>query len=70
MHVQAVIIRALKFKHNVTELLAKGLIDALIFSFGPPVLFVENKDGALCMACDYTALNKLTIKKQISAPAH
>ncbi|GKG30781.1 hypothetical protein Tco_0423269, partial [Tanacetum coccineum] len=47
---------------QLQELQDKGLIRPSHSSWGAPVLFVKNKDGALRMCIDYTELNKLTIK--------
>ncbi|GKC04422.1 putative reverse transcriptase domain-containing protein [Tanacetum coccineum] len=49
---------------QLQELQDKGFIRPSHSPWGAPVLFVKNKDGALCMCIDYRELNKLTIKNR------
>lgn len=45
-------------QRQVTDLLAKQLIEPSSSHYGAPVLFVEKKTGDLRMIVDYRALNK------------
>ncbi len=38
--------------------------------YGAQILFVEKKDDKLKMCIDYHALNKISIKKQVSFASH
>jgi hypothetical protein len=55
-------------KRQVTDLLAKGLIEPSTSPYGAPVLFVQKKDGSLRMCIDYRALNKITVRNQYPLP--
>ena len=47
-------------QRQITDLLAKQLIEPSTSPFGAPILFVEKKTGELRMVVDYRALNKIT----------
>ena len=47
-------------QRQVTDLLAKQLIEPSTSPFGAPILFVEKKTGDVRMVVDYRALNKIT----------
>ena len=53
----------------MTELINKGLLEPSTFLVGAPMLFVDKKDGALCMFIDYRALNSLTFREDIVCQA-
>ena len=46
-------------QRQVTDLLAKKLIEPSTSPYGAPILFVEKKTGDLRMVVDYRALNKI-----------
>ena len=47
-------------QRQVTDLLAKQLIEPSTSPFGAPILVVDKKTGNLRMVVDYRALNKIT----------
>jgi hypothetical protein len=51
-----------ELKKQIAELQAKGFIRPSSSPWGPPVLFVEKKDGTQRMCVDYRSLNEVTIK--------
>ncbi|KAJ9523672.1 hypothetical protein QJQ45_020105 [Haematococcus lacustris] len=53
---------------QITDLLAKGLIEPSSSPFAAPVLFVQKKSGELRMCIDYRQLNKITIRDQYPLP--
>ncbi len=53
---------------QVTDLLSKGLIEPSVSPYRAPVLFVQKKDGSLCMCIDYRALNKITVSDRYPLP--
>lgn len=55
-------------KKQVTDMLAKGLIEPSTSPYAAPVLFVKKKLGELRMCVDYRQLNKLTIRDQYPLP--
>ena len=55
-------------QRQVTNLLAKRLIEPSTSPFGAPILFVEKKTGDLRMVVDYRALNKVTVKNRYPLP--
>ena len=55
-------------QQQVTDLLAKQLIEPFTSPFGAPILFVEKKTGELRMVVDYRALNKITVKNRYPLP--
>ena len=55
-------------QRQVTDLLAKQLIEPSTSPFGAPILFVEKKTGDLRMVVDYRALNKITVKNRYPLP--
>ncbi|WP_366144398.1 reverse transcriptase domain-containing protein, partial [Giesbergeria sp.] len=55
-------------RRQVSDLLAKGLIEPSNSPYGAPVLFVQKKDGSLRMCIDYRALNKVTVKDRYPLP--
>ena len=55
-------------QRQVTDLLAKQLIEPSTSPFGAPVLFVEKKTGELWTVVDYRALNKITVKNRYPLP--
>ncbi|GJS04448.1 putative reverse transcriptase domain-containing protein [Tanacetum coccineum] len=57
-----------EFSSQLQELQDKGFIRPSHSPWGAPMLFVKNKDGALCMCIDYRELNKLTIKNRYPLP--
>ncbi|MBW0472028.1 hypothetical protein O181_011743 [Austropuccinia psidii MF-1] len=52
----------------ISENLEKGFIHTSSSSTGAPVLFVKNKDGALCLCVDYHKLNDVTRKNNYPFP--
>lgn len=57
-----------ELKKQLNELLSKGYICKSKSPYGAPVLFVDKKDGKLCMCVDYRALNKITIENNYPLP--
>jgi len=57
-----------KLKEQFNELSAKRYIHKSKSPYGAPVLFVDMKDGKLCMCVDYRVLNKITIKNNYLLP--
>ncbi|KAJ9511094.1 hypothetical protein QJQ45_013151 [Haematococcus lacustris] len=57
-----------ELRRQVTDLLAKGLIEPSSSPFAAPVLFVQKKSGELRMCIDYRQLNKITIRDQYPLP--
>ena len=57
-----------ELKKQITELLAKGLIQPSVSPFGAPVIFVKKRDGTLRMCIDYRAVNKLTVRNRFPVP--
>ena len=55
-----------KLRRQLTELLEAGFIRPSKAPYGAPVLFQRKQDGTLRMRVDYRALNKVTIKKNLS----
>jgi hypothetical protein len=55
-------------KRQVTDLLAKGMIEPSTSPYGAPILFVGKKDGTLRMCVDYRALNAITVKNRYPLP--
>ena len=55
-------------QRQVTDLLAKQLIEPSTSPYGAPILFVEKKTGDLRMVVDYRALNKITVKNRYPLP--
>ena len=55
-------------QRQVTDLLAKRLIEPSTSPFGAPILFVEKKTGDLRMGVDYRALNTVTVKNRYPLP--
>ena len=49
-------------QRQVTDLLAKQVIEPSTGPYGGPILFVEKRTGELRMVVDYTALKKITVK--------
>ncbi|GKD29455.1 putative reverse transcriptase domain-containing protein, partial [Tanacetum coccineum] len=49
---------------QLQELSDKGFIRPSSSPWGPPVLFVKNKEGSFRMCIDYRELNKLTVKNR------
>ncbi|MBW0526998.1 hypothetical protein O181_066713 [Austropuccinia psidii MF-1] len=52
----------------ISENLEKGFIRPSSSSTGAPVLFVEKKDGILCLCADYPKLNSVTRKNRYPLP--
>jgi hypothetical protein len=46
----------------------KGYIHPSVSPWGAPILFVNNKDGALRLCIDFRQLNKVTIKNKYHLP--
>lgn len=57
-----------EMKTQVSDLLAKGLINTSSSPFGAPVLFVKKKDGTLRMCIDYRGLNNVTVPNRYPLP--
>ncbi|KAJ9518388.1 hypothetical protein QJQ45_010285 [Haematococcus lacustris] len=57
-----------ELRRQITDLLAKGLIEPNSSPFAAPVLFVQKKSGELRMCIDYRQLNKITIRDQYPLP--
>ena len=57
-----------ELKKQLTELEASGFIRPRNLRYGAPVIFVEKKDGSICMCMYYRALNKITIKGRYPLP--
>ncbi|KAJ9519502.1 hypothetical protein QJQ45_000686 [Haematococcus lacustris] len=57
-----------ELRRQITDLLAKGLIEPSSSPFAAPVLFVQTKSGELRMCIDYRQLNKITISDQYPLP--
>ena len=57
-----------ELKTQLQELLDKGFIHPSVSPWGAPVLFVQKKDGSLCLCIGYKELNKVTIKKKYPPP--
>ncbi|KAJ9521466.1 hypothetical protein QJQ45_008868 [Haematococcus lacustris] len=57
-----------ELRKQITDLLAKGLIEPSSSPYAAPVLFVQKKSGELRMCIDYRQLNKLTIRDQYPLP--
>ena len=57
-----------ELQRQVTDLLAKQLIEPSTSPFGAPILLVEKKTGELRMVVDYRALNKITVKNRYPLP--
>ena len=49
-------------QRQVTDLLAKQLIEPSTSPFDAPIFFVEKKTGGFRMVVDYRALDKFTVK--------
>ncbi|MBW0498629.1 hypothetical protein O181_038344 [Austropuccinia psidii MF-1] len=52
----------------ISENEEKGFNQPSSSSTGPPVLFVEKKDGGLCLCVDYRKLNAVTSKNKYPVP--
>ena len=52
----------------IDEHLKIGFIPPSGLSYGAPVIFVQKKDGFLCLCIDFCGLNKITKKDQYSLP--
>ncbi|KAJ9513498.1 hypothetical protein QJQ45_006054 [Haematococcus lacustris] len=57
-----------ELRRQITDLLAKGMIEPSSSPFAAPVLFVQKKSGELRMCIDYRQLNKITIRDQYPLP--
>ena len=57
-----------ELKAQLQDLRDKGFIRPSIFPWGAPVLFVQKKDGSMCLCIDYRELNKRTIKNKYPLP--
>ena len=57
-----------ELKAQLKYLLDKGFIRPSISSWGPPIFFVNKKDGSIGMCVDYRQLNKVTIKNTYPLP--
>ena len=57
-----------ELKFQLQELLEKGFIHPSVSPWGPPVVFVKNKDGMLRLCVDYRQLNKMIVKKKYPLP--
>ncbi|KAJ9533025.1 hypothetical protein QJQ45_018110 [Haematococcus lacustris] len=57
-----------ELRKQITNLLAKGLIEPSSSPYAAPVLFVQKKSGELRMCIDYRQLNKITIRDQYPLP--
>ena len=55
-------------RSQVTDLLAKGLIEPSTSPYAAPILFVKKNDGSLRMCIDYRALNRITVRNQYPLP--
>ena len=50
------------------DLLSKGFIRPSVSPWGALVLFVNKKDGYMCMYIDYRHMNKVTIRSKYPIP--
>jgi hypothetical protein len=57
-----------ELKKQIAELQAKVFIRPSSSPWGPPILFVEKKDGTQRMCVDYRSLNEVTIKNKYPLP--
>ena len=57
-----------ELKVQLEELLEKGYIRPSLSPWGAPVLFVQKKDGNLCLCIDYRELNAVTVKNKYPLP--
>jgi hypothetical protein len=57
-----------ELKKQIAELQSKGFIHPSSSPWGPPVLFMENKDGTQWMCVNYRSLNEVTIKNKYPLP--
>jgi hypothetical protein len=55
-------------KHQLMDLLARGLAQPSKSPYGTPILFVRKANGKLRMCVDYRAPNKLTVKNRYPLP--
>jgi hypothetical protein len=55
-------------KHQLMDLLARGLVQPSKSPYGAPILLVRKANGKLRMCVDYRALNKLTVKNRYPLP--
>jgi hypothetical protein len=51
-----------KLQMQLEEILKKGYICPSVSPYSAPILFVNNKDGALRLCIDFSQLNKVTVK--------
>ena len=58
----------LELKKQLNDLLSRGYIRPSKSPYGAPIIFVDKKDGKLCMCINYKALNKVTIKNNYPLP--
>ena len=58
----------LELKKQFNDLLSKSYIKPNKSPYEALVLFVDKKDGKLCMCIDYRAFNKVTIKNSYPLP--
>ena len=58
----------LELKKQFNDLLSTGYIRPNKSRYGVLVLFVDKKDGKLCICINYRALNKMTIKSNYPLP--
>jgi len=57
-----------EFNAQIKDLMEWGYIRPSKSPYGLPILFVDKKDGKLCMCIDYHTLNKITIKNNYPLP--
>jgi hypothetical protein len=53
-----------ELKKRLADMLSKGLIRSSASPWGSPILFVDKRDGTICLCVDYHKLNEVTIKNK------
>ncbi|KAK1645348.1 hypothetical protein QYE76_063153 [Lolium multiflorum] len=58
----------IELKKQLDDMLSKGLIRPSASPWGSPVIFVDKRDGTICLCVDYRRLNDVTIKNKYPLP--